>query len=57
MATVSIILCTYNSEPYIYELVDSILCNDYEDFEILVQDDCSTDNTMKIAEELRCKSL
>ena len=48
MATVSIILCTYNSEPYIHELVDSILCNDYEDFEILVQDDCSTDRTISI---------
>lgn len=48
MAKVSIILCTYNSEPYIHELVDSILCNDYEDFEILVQDDCSTDKTISI---------
>ncbi|MBQ8996128.1 MAG: glycosyltransferase, partial [Oscillospiraceae bacterium] len=48
MASVSIILCTYNSESYIRTLVDSILDNDLADFELLVQDDCSTDSTIPI---------
>lgn len=50
MPTISIILCTYNSEAYISELADSILRNDFKDFEILVQDDCSTDKTISILE-------
>ena len=50
MSSVSIILCTYNSEPYIHELVDSILCNDFTDFELIVQDDCSVDRTIEILE-------
>ena len=52
MAEVSIILCTYNSEPYIYELADSILHSDFQDFELLIQDDCSTDRTVEILESL-----
>lgn len=50
MAEVSIILCTYNSEPYIHELADSILRSDFQDFELLVQDDCSSDRTAEILE-------
>ena len=48
MANVSILLCTRDSAPYLRELLDSILANDYVDFEILVQDDCSTDDTVGI---------
>ena len=48
MATVSILLCTYNSENYLRPLLDSILQNTYSDFELFVQDDCSQDETMAI---------
>ena len=48
MANVSILLCTRDSAPYLRELLDSILANDYADFEILVQDDCSADDTVGI---------
>ena len=49
--TVSIALCTYNGEKYLREQIDSILNQTYPIFEIVVQDDGSTDNTMVILNE------
>lgn len=48
MATVTVVLCTYNSEAYLQPLLDSILNNEYTDFHLYVQDDCSTDGTLDI---------
>ncbi|MEA4912513.1 MAG: glycosyltransferase family 2 protein [Oscillospiraceae bacterium] len=45
---VSVLLATYNSAPYVLELVDSILAGEYRDFELLVRDDASTDETATI---------
>ncbi|WP_158844270.1 glycosyltransferase family 2 protein [Algibacter sp. L1A34] len=47
---ISIVLPVYNVERYITEAMDSILKQTVQDFEILVIDDCSTDNTIKIVE-------
>ncbi|MBR1381926.1 MAG: glycosyltransferase [Paludibacteraceae bacterium] len=46
--TVSIILCTYNGERYLREQLDSILAQTYPLYEIIIQDDGSTDGTMDI---------
>lgn len=48
---VSIVLCTYNGENYLREQLDSIINQTHPIFEILVQDDGSTDNTMAILKE------
>ncbi len=48
MAKISILLCTCNSGAYLRALVDSILASEYRDFELLVQDDCSEDDTHAI---------
>ncbi len=42
---VSIIMPTYNSEKYISETVESVLKQTYTNWEILIVDDGSTDNT------------
>lgn len=48
---ISIALAAYNGEKYIGEQIDSILVQTYQDFELIVCDDCSTDNTWQILEE------
>lgn len=49
--TVSVVLCTYNGAEYLREQVDSILEQTYPIHELIIQDDGSTDGTLKIARE------
>ena len=51
MPKVSVILPVYNCEQYIFETIQSVLKQTFSDFELLVVDDCSTDNTVKIIKE------
>ena len=46
--SVSIVMCTYNGEKYLKEQIDSIINQTYPVYEIIIQDDCSTDHTMDI---------
>jgi len=48
MSSVTVIIATYNGEKYIKEQLDSIICQSFQDFTILICDDCSDDNTMSI---------
>ena len=45
---ISVIMPTYNSSLYISEAVDSVLGQTYSNLELLIVDDCSTDNTANI---------
>ena len=45
------VMATYNGEKYIREQLDSIIAQTYPIYELIIQDDCSTDHTVDI-----CKS-
>ena len=47
---VSVIIPMYNAERYIGECLDSLLVQTFQDFEVIVVDDCSTDNSAKVVE-------
>lgn len=47
---VSVIIPLYNAEKYVGECLDSLLEQTFQDFEVIVVDDCSTDNSAKIVE-------
>ena len=49
MAKISIIIPVYNSEKYIRRCLNSILNQTFQDFEIILIDDNSKDNSLKIA--------
>ncbi|MFW6383201.1 MAG: glycosyltransferase family 2 protein, partial [Nanoarchaeota archaeon] len=45
---VSVLMPAYNSQDYISDAIESILSQTYTDFEFVIIDDCSTDDTWKI---------
>ena len=51
MSTVRILLATYNGEKYIGEMIDSILAQDYQDWQLVLSDDQSRDGTVSILED------
>lgn len=48
---ITIQMCTYNRAHFITEAVDSVLSQIFQDWELLILDDCSTDNTKEIIEK------
>lgn len=48
---VSVVMCTCNAGEYLRPQLDSVLAQTYPIKEIVIQDDCSTDNTMDILRE------
>jgi glycosyltransferase involved in cell wall biosynthesis len=50
---VSVILPVYNGEPFILKAVNSILYQTFTDLECIIIDDCSTDNTVVLINELK----
>jgi len=52
---VSIITPCYNSSKYIVEMIESVLAQIYQNWELLITDDCSTDNSRMIVMEYAAK--
>ena len=50
---VSIIMPSYNTAPYIEETIQSVLNQTYTNWELIIVDDCSTDNTDEVLETIK----
>ncbi|MFD0750767.1 glycosyltransferase family 2 protein [Mucilaginibacter calamicampi] len=53
MPAVSVIVPNYNHAPYLKQRIDSILAQSFQDFEVIILDDCSTDDSRSIIEQYR----
>ena len=45
---ISVVMSCYNNEEYVAEAIDSVLSQTYKDFELVLIDDGSTDNSLRI---------
>jgi len=50
---ISVIMATYNHEPFVAEAINSVLAQEDVAFEFLIMDDGSTDNTREVVESFR----
>lgn len=55
MKKVSIVMCTYNGERFLREQLDSLVNQTYPVYELIIQDDRSTDSTISILKEYKLK--
>ena len=51
----SVAMLVYNREEFVAESVESILCQTYQDFEFLILDDASSDNSFQILQNYQKK--
>ncbi len=49
---VSVITPSYNSEKYIKNTIESVISQTYENWEMIIVDDCSSDSTCEIVESI-----
>ena len=57
MPKVSVIVPTFNSARYIQDALASVLAQGYQDLEIIVVDDASTDNTAEVVTGLNSRKI
>lgn len=53
--SISVLVTVYNREKYLAECLDSILASSWQDFEVIVVDDGSTDASVRIAQQYQAK--
>jgi len=47
---ISVVMPAYNAQKYIRSAIESILNKTFKNFELIIVNDCSKDNTLKIIE-------
>lgn len=52
MKGVSVLVISYNAQSYISECLKSVIDQNYEKLEIILSDDCSVDDTIKLATDI-----
>lgn len=52
---VSVITPAFNAERFIHETIESVLAQTYNNWEMIIVDDCSTDNTKQIVQSYAAK--
>lgn len=53
----SVIIPSYNHQDYIGEAIESVLSQDYTDFELLIADDKSSDNSINVIKKYKDKRI
>ena len=51
MRVVSVIMAVYNNEKTLPEAINSILSQTYKCFELIIVDDCSSDDSMEVIKD------
>ncbi len=52
---VSVVIASYNNSKYLQQCIESVLAQTYKNIELVVADDCSTDNSKQIVLNLKDK--
>ena len=55
MPLISIFMPSYNHEQYLSDAIESVLTQTFEDFELIIVDDCSTDHSRNIIKQYHAK--
>ena len=55
MVLVSVLMCSFNHEQYIWEAIESVLDQSFKDLELIIVDDCSIDSSREIIEKYSAK--
>lgn len=53
----SIITPLFNAEKYIFETIESVICQTYKNWEMIIVDDCSTDKSCDIVKSYQQKDM
>ena len=48
---ITLLMCNYNNAHYLRKGIESVLAQTFENFELLILDDCSTDESVEIIKE------
>src|SRR5207342_2166753 len=56
MPEVSVIIPNYNHAVYLEQRIESVLNQTFQDFELIILDDCSPDNSRDVIDQYRVNS-